>query len=88
MLESEIFHFDNNFFKYCTDYNFQAGITVFAVGVGDDYKLEEVQVIASDPDNNYVIQALNFDIIELKRRGLVKVLIDLCFSLVAKVIFL
>jgi len=46
---------------------------VFAVGVGDDYKLEEVQVIATDPDENYVIQALNFDIIELKRRGLVRV---------------
>ena len=46
---------------------------MFAVGVGDDYKLEEVQVIATDPDENYVIQALNFDIIELKRRGLVKV---------------
>ena len=51
----------------------QAGITVFSVGVGDDYTLEEVQVIATDPDENYVIQALNFDIIELKRRGLVKV---------------
>ena len=43
------------------------------MGVGDDYRLEEVQIIATDPDENYVIQALNFDIIELKRRGLVKV---------------
>nr|XP_018671382.1 collagen alpha-6(VI) chain-like isoform X2 [Ciona intestinalis] len=49
----------------------EAGVTVYTVGVAD-YSLEEIKVIASDPDKNYVIEALNFDIIELKRRGLIK----------------
>nr|CAB3232764.1 collagen alpha-6(VI) chain-like [Phallusia mammillata] len=68
-----------------------AGITVYTVGVAD-YSLEEIQVIASDPDENYVIEALDFDLIEMKRLGLIKSICSeteqTCPSTSAEIVFL
>ncbi|XP_076807221.1 collagen alpha-6(VI) chain-like isoform X3 [Clavelina lepadiformis] len=62
---------DSNYVKAASQRVQRAGITVYAVGVAD-YSLDEVKVIASDPDETYVMEALNFDLIELKRVGLIK----------------
>jgi len=42
--------------------------------------LEEIKIIASDPDEFFVIEALDFDLIELKRVGLIRVSKDTYIS--------
>lgn len=37
------------------------GIHVFAIGIGEDADLEELQAIASDPDENYVFQVSDYE---------------------------
>ncbi|XP_039271794.2 collagen alpha-6(VI) chain-like [Styela clava] len=49
-----------------------AGIEVYAMGIGDHYSLEEIKDIASDPDENHVILANGFQQIDLQRIGLIK----------------
>lgn len=45
---------------------------MYAIGVAD-YSLEELKVIASDPDESHVITATGFEQINLQRIGLIKV---------------
>ena len=46
------------------------GTIIYAVGVGQNYSLNELQDIATDPDDTYVITAVDFDLLQQKDRPL------------------
>ncbi|GFR96541.1 collagen alpha-5(VI) chain [Elysia marginata] len=48
------------------------GITVFAIGVGDGYNLDELNAIATDPDSLHVFSVDNFDSLNRIKKSLQK----------------
>ena len=41
-----------------------AGITVFAIGIGGDVDHDELREIANDPDDRYLFEVQDFDVID------------------------